>query len=921
MDSILLERGCSAGGDGEGPNLGSVDALSSVFARMRRSHAEHSQACDTLEGLIAQGNREQQKIKAEIEQIKERLQAKATRDPHQEAVVANLTSSVAMMREQIRVAETEKTRLQEEHEALRQRLDSLHRSYLTRFEQIRTRYAGRLVDNTKLELKLKMSQLAERKSAAASRVSSLEKENKRKGLEDWKKFREIIVVLLKSRKKLGEEWDKKRQQETQIRSLREAIHQKELELTARKEREATLEKEKTTARAKSEQPSPRPQRWLSSLQKVSQQPEVKLTAQTTGKVRRDTPRPNRFDTGLDLLKASKFRKKFHLTVSSGDSRSEDTPDTQSVTEESSDGDRVTSQPGPSSTPAPLLNLGQSPILVGRQASLPVTAKDSRYGASAQSLPPSVPNLVFSSKVKQGHLPTGSILRDGTPSRPCTSYGQDSTSSQEEHRTVASSSHQSFSGYSGHLADVSNTSESTPDQVSVGRSPSCANTPSPSISSGFRPRCSTGSRVPTSTSNFVNELSSITETEVSMDEKNQSSSSEDIWYTPPSPSQLHTKEVRQAYVSSLLNSPEFTFKKAPTPPKLFSQRMGPSESSRQSDMAQSKISSSTAKSHSQQHLGDQAQEYVAGPQPKSTTGELEMEQESGVGESPKCRSNTILTSTPGKTQISKKDYTTEYTTTPECSDLNKAGFLEDMELETEEASGQMMNSLQFQSSQGFIVEADGDADGTRTSGTDQCKSVSFLQADKSFIGSVETSHYASLVSRNDSAVTTAPSSNTSPSEGNTAFTHSSPSSTAEVHKDLLTFSMCVDTSSSSASSRHPKPTSPGSSFNFMLGESSDSGRGTPGALRLFGSPEDADGFDNTSEESSGVNFSLFGDSQPSQESDSGGSYFNFGFGGTRGSPSTHSSPGSFISSFYDSSSFSSSSRSSEREGGGAGFRLF
>lgn len=41
-----------------------------------------------LEGLIAQGNREQQKIKAEIEQIKERLQAKATRDPHQEAVVA-----------------------------------------------------------------------------------------------------------------------------------------------------------------------------------------------------------------------------------------------------------------------------------------------------------------------------------------------------------------------------------------------------------------------------------------------------------------------------------------------------------------------------------------------------------------------------------------------------------------------------------------------------------------------------------------------------------------------------------------------------------------------------------------------------------------------------------------------------------------
>lgn len=67
----------------------------------------------------------------------------------------------------------------------------------------------------------------------------------------------------------------------------------------------------------------------------------------------------------------------------------------------------------------------------------------------------------------------------------------------------------------------------------------------------------------------------------------------------------------------------------------------------------------------------------------------MEQESGVGESPKCRSNTILTSTPGKTQISKKDYTTEYTTTPECSDLNKAGFLEDMELETEEASGQMV----------------------------------------------------------------------------------------------------------------------------------------------------------------------------------------------------------------------------------------
>lgn len=55
MDSILLERGCSAEGDGEGPNLGSVDALSSVFARMRRSHAEHSQACDSTCGVAIYG--------------------------------------------------------------------------------------------------------------------------------------------------------------------------------------------------------------------------------------------------------------------------------------------------------------------------------------------------------------------------------------------------------------------------------------------------------------------------------------------------------------------------------------------------------------------------------------------------------------------------------------------------------------------------------------------------------------------------------------------------------------------------------------------------------------------------------------------------------------------------------------------------
>ncbi|XP_047495822.1 flocculation protein FLO11-like [Penaeus chinensis] len=1050
MDTRLQEGGCWAGGDGEGPDLGSVDALSSVFARLRRSHAEHSQACDTLEGLIAQENREQQEIKAEIERTRKRLQAAATRDSHHGAVVANLTSSVAVMRGQIRVAETEKTRLQEEHgragaeagltaSIIPRAVRPDQGCILTAYERVQlltsTRYAGRLVDNAQLEYRVKIDQLGERKSAAASRVTKLEKKNKQQALEDWKKFQDTIVMLLKTRKKLGEEWEKKRQQETRIRSLREAIQKKELELAARKEREAALERQKATARTKPEQPPPRSLRWLLSLQKVSQKPEMNSTEQTTGKIRRDTPRPNRFDTGLDLLKASKLRKKSHITSSSGGSRSEDTPHAQSASAESPVGDRVTSQPGPSPAPArSSLNLGQSPILVSSQASFPVAAKDSRCGASAQSPAPSVPTLVLSSKAGQGQLPTGPSPGDGTPSRPSTSYNQDSNISLGEHRLVASSSHQGSSfEFSGHLADVSNTSESTQDQNSYGRSLLFADTPSPSISSGFGPRNSSGSSLPTSSSNFVNELSSITETEESMDEKNQSGSSEDVWYTPPSPSQLPSKDARQAYVSSLLSGPEFTFKAAPTP-KIFSKRVGPSESFRQSDISQNKISSTTTKNHSRQHLGgsDQAQEWAPGQQLKSTIGQLEMELESGVGESPKCQSNTIRTSTPGKTPISQIDYSAhtamvvgEDTTTSECTELNKAGFMEDMEVETEEASDQMMNSSQLQSSQGFIVEADGEVDDTRTHGTDL--------ADKSSIGCVEVPQGALTDSRVASALTTAPPSSTPPSNITPAFTHSTPSSTTEVHKDLFTSSLCVDMPSSSDSStadsalstpysvktpvsyaqsmptspvqnesrtamdgigrqeesgssspvpklpvkrnifysspvplseagthipvpsssnsptiswtphssspffaseslqtsvvqsqvtsrRPEKPPSPGSPFGFMLGGRSDAGRVAAGALSLFGSPENTDGLD-TSQQSSGVNFSLFGDSQPSQERDSGGGFFNFSFSGTQGSPSTNFSPGNFLSSLFDGSSSSSSSRSSEREGGGAGFKLF
>ncbi|XP_063606750.1 mucin-12-like [Penaeus indicus] len=738
------------------------------------------------------------------------------------------------------------------------------------------------------------------------------------------------------------------------------------------------------------------------------EPEVKLTEQTTGKIRLDTPRPNRFDTGLGLLKASKLRKKSHISCSSGGSRSEGTPYAQSATAESPVGDRVTSQPVPSSAPARSLslNLGQSPILVSSQASVPVTAKDSRCGASAQSPAPSEPTLVLSSKARQGQLPTGPSPGDGTPSRPSISYTQHSNSSLEEHRMVARSSHQGSSfEFSGHLADVSNTSESTQDQNSYGRSLLCADTPSPSISSGFGSRNLSGSSLPTSSSNFVKELSSITETEESVDEKNQSGSSEDVWYTPPSPSQLPTRDVRQAYVSSLLSSPEFTFKAAPTP-KLFSQRMGPSESFRQSDITQNKISSTTTKNHSRQHLGgsDQAQEWVPGPQPKSTVGQLEMELESGVGESPKYQSNTIRTSTPGKTQISQIDYSShtvmvagEDTTASECTELNKAGFIEDMEVETEEASDQMMNSSHLQSSQGFIVEADGEADGTRTHDL----------ADKSSTGCVEVSQDALTDSRVASALTTAPPSSTPPPNSTPAFTHSTPSSTTEVHKDLFTSSVCIDMPSSSDSStadsalstpysaktpvsyaqsmptspvqnesltamdgigrqeesgssspipklpvkrnifysspvplseagthmpapsssnsptiswtpqssspffaseslqtsvvqsqgtsRKPeKPPSPGSPFGFMLGGRSDAGRVAAGALSLFGSPGNTDGLDDASQQSSGVNFSLFGDSQPSQERDSGGGFFNFNFSGTQGSPSTNFSP---VSEFF------------------------
>lgn len=94
--------------------------------------------------------------------------------------------------------------------------------------------------------------------------------------------------------------------------------------------------------------------------------------------------------------------------------------------------------------------------------------------------------------------------------------------------------------------------------------------------------------------------------------------------------------------------------------------------------------------------DQAKEWTPGPQPKSTTEHLEMELESGVGGRPKSRSNTIRTSTPGKTQIYQIDYSAqsvmvagEDTTASECTELNKTGFIEDMEVETEEASDQMV----------------------------------------------------------------------------------------------------------------------------------------------------------------------------------------------------------------------------------------
>lgn len=82
---------------------------------------------------------------------------------------------------------------------------------------------------------------------------------------------------------------------------------------------------------------------------------------------------------------------------------------------------------------------------------------------------------------------------------------------------------------------------------------------------------------------------------------------------------------------------------------------------------------------------------------------------------------------------------------------------------------------------------------------QSKSISLLQADKSSIGCVEVSHGELTDSRVASTLTTAPPNSTPPSDSTPAFTHSTPSSTIEVHKDLFTSSQCVDMPSSSASS--------------------------------------------------------------------------------------------------------------------------
>lgn len=130
----------------------------------------------------------------------------------------------------------------------------------------------------------------------------------------------------------------------------------------------------------------------------------------------------------------------------------------------------------------------------------------------------------------------------------------------------------------------------------------------------------------------------------LDEKSLSATSEDIWYTPPSPTELPSQEVRRAHVLSLLSSPVFTFKTAPNPPKVcvlfisdirclryivangysyilylylwlsdntfekkcilalgFSQRMGPSELSRHFNMGENKMSTTKSRSQ-QQHLG-------------------------------------------------------------------------------------------------------------------------------------------------------------------------------------------------------------------------------------------------------------------------------------------------------------------------------
>lgn len=88
-----------------------------------------------------------------------------------------------------------------------------------------------------------------------------------------------------------------------------------------------------------------------------------------------------------------------------------------------------------------------------------------------------------------------------------------------------------------------------------------------------------------------------------------------------------------------------------------------------------------------------------PQLKSATKPLEKEFESRVRESPNCRSTNMFTSTPGETLLSQIDHTTqsvivtggEDTTTSECTKLNRAGFLEDMELETEDTTEHMVRS--------------------------------------------------------------------------------------------------------------------------------------------------------------------------------------------------------------------------------------